>query len=184
MRRSPSEDVIMPELPEVETVRRGLLPVMAGRTITHAAVNRPDLRWPLPSDMAVRLTGQPVIALRRRSKYILADLGSGETLIVHLGMSGRMLISDPGSDLGAGLMPGKEAGIFYHDHPAPQKHDHVVLTMEGGARITLMMRGGLVRWTCAQPICSAHIKCLLIWAQSRWEMHLMNLIWRRVWLGG
>jgi formamidopyrimidine-DNA glycosylase len=114
----------MPELPEVETVRRGLLPVMEGGLITSARVNRPDLRWPFPANMAARLTGQHVLALRRRSKYILADLSSGETLIIHLGMSGRMLIS------GAAL------GTFHHDHPAPAKHDHVILDMAGGARIT------------------------------------------------
>jgi formamidopyrimidine-DNA glycosylase len=114
----------MPELPEVETVRRGLLPVMEGAVIARAEVNRPDLRWPLPIGMADRLTGKRVTVLRRRSKYILADLDSGETLLIHLGMSGRMLIS--------GVMLGQ----FHHDHPAPQKHDHVVLHMENGARIT------------------------------------------------
>jgi formamidopyrimidine-DNA glycosylase len=114
----------MPELPEVETVRRGLLPVMEGSVIALARVNRPDLRWPFPAGMADRLTGKRVTALRRRSKYILADLDSGETLLIHLGMSGRMLVS--------GDMPGK----FHHDHPAPQKHDHVVLEMAGGARVT------------------------------------------------
>ena len=114
----------MPELPEVETVRRGLVPAMEGQRIVAAAVNRPDLRWPLPERMAERLTGAKVEALRRRSKYILADLDSGETLIVHLGMSGRMLIS------------GVTLGAFHFDHPAPQKHDHVVLDMENGARVT------------------------------------------------
>ncbi len=114
----------MPELPEVETVRRGLLPVMEGRVITNAAVNRPDLRWPFPDGMSDRLTGKRVLSLRRRSKYILADLSSGETLIIHLGMSGRMLIS------------GARIGDFHHDHPAPAKHDHVVLDIEGGARVT------------------------------------------------
>ena len=114
----------MPELPEVETVRRGLLPVMEGAVIARADVNRPDLRWPLPDRMADRLSGRRVTALRRRSKYILADLDSGETLLVHLGMSGRMLIS------------GAQLGTFYHDHPAPQKHDHVVLHMANGARVT------------------------------------------------
>lgn len=114
----------MPELPEVETVRRGLLPVVEDRVIAHAQVNRPDLRWPLPDRMAERLTGARVLSLRRRSKYILADLSTGETLLIHLGMSGRMLIS------------GSQIGSFHHDHPAPQKHDHVVLEMEGGARIT------------------------------------------------
>ncbi|MEH6738508.1 MAG: bifunctional DNA-formamidopyrimidine glycosylase/DNA-(apurinic or apyrimidinic site) lyase [Sulfitobacter sp.] len=114
----------MPELPEVETVRRGLAPVMEGTVIEQADVNRPDLRWPFPENMAERLIGQRVERLRRRSKYILADLSSGETLLIHLGMSGRMLIS------------GDPLGQFTHDHPAAQKHDHVVFHMENGARIT------------------------------------------------
>ena len=114
----------MPELPEVETVRRGLDPVMTGHRITRATVNRPDLRWPFPERMADRLTGARVDRLGRRSKYILADLSTGETLIIHLGMSGRMQVS------------GVHLGNFHHDHPAPQKHDHVVLDVEGGARIT------------------------------------------------
>ena len=114
----------MPELPEVETVRRGLQPVMEGRVIARAEVNRPDLRFALPARMRERLEGARVLALRRRSKYILADLSTGETLLIHLGMSGRMLVS------GAAL------GVFHQDHPAPQKHDHVVLHMEGGARVT------------------------------------------------
>ncbi len=114
----------MPELPEVETVRRGLLPVMEGHVIVRAQVNRPDLRFPLPALMADRLTGQTVQSLRRRSKYILADLSSRETLLIHLGMSGRMLIS------------GAVIGAFHHPHPAPQKHDHVILTMANGTQIT------------------------------------------------
>ena len=114
----------MPELPEVETVSRGLAPVMEGAVIARAEVNRPDLRWPFPVRMAERLAGQRVTMLRRRSKYILADLNGGETLLVHLGMSGRMLVS------------GDPLGRFVHDHPAPEKHDHVVLHMDNGARIT------------------------------------------------
>lgn len=114
----------MPELPEVETVRRGLAPVMEGSVITKAEINRPDLRWPFPERMAERLNGQDIKQLRRRSKYILVDLGSGESLLIHLGMSGRMLIS------------GDPLGHFVHDHPAPEKHDHVVLHMANGARIT------------------------------------------------
>lgn len=114
----------MPELPEVETVRRGLSPAMTGAVIAQADVNRPDLRWPFPPDMAARLTRQQVLGLRRRSKYILADLASGETLLIHLGMSGRMLVS------------GDPLGQFAHDHPQAEKHDHVVLHMDNGARIT------------------------------------------------
>lgn len=114
----------MPELPEVETVRRGLAPAMEGRVIEQARVNRPDLRFPFPDRMAERLTGTRVLGLRRRSKYILADLSTGETLLIHLGMSGRMLIS------------GVTLGAFHYDHPAPARHDHVVLEMSGGARVT------------------------------------------------
>ena len=114
----------MPELPEVETVRRGLAPAMEGAVIAKAQVNRPDLRWPFPENMAARLTGQRVQTLRRRSKYILADLSSGETLLIHLGMSGRMTVS------------GDPLGRFHHDHPSPEKHDHVVFDMDNGARIT------------------------------------------------
>lgn len=113
----------MPELPEVETVRRGLTPVLEGQKIVRAEINRPDLRWPFPPDMAKRLQGQSVLRLRRRSKYILADLKSGETLLIHLGMSGRMTVS------------GDPLGRFVRDHPAQQKHDHVVLHMQTGARV-------------------------------------------------
>jgi formamidopyrimidine-DNA glycosylase len=151
----------MPELPEVETVRRGLVPVMEGQVIIHAQVNRADLRWPFPVRMAERLTGATVLRLRRRSKYILADLSTAETLLIHLGMSGRMLISNPTLPLpqgkgeasvddesavppprGAGLqdITGVESrqmpGQFHHEHAAPQKHDHVVLDMHSGARVT------------------------------------------------
>ncbi|WP_170589332.1 bifunctional DNA-formamidopyrimidine glycosylase/DNA-(apurinic or apyrimidinic site) lyase [Ruegeria arenilitoris] len=114
----------MPELPEVETVRRGLAPAMEGVVIERADVNRPDLRWPFPERMAERLTGQRVERLRRRSKYILADLSGGETLLIHLGMSGRMTVS------------GDPLGQFVHHHSMPQKHDHVVFHMANGARIT------------------------------------------------
>ena len=114
----------MPELPEVETVLRGLAPVLEGRTIIKAKVNRPDLRWPFPENMAGRISGQKISKLWRRSKYILADLSSGESLLVHLGMSGRILIS------------GDPLGTFVHDHPAAQKHDHVVFDIDNGARVT------------------------------------------------
>ena len=114
----------MPELPEVETVMRGLRPSMEGAVIARADVNRPDLRWPFPERMAERLAGRRVLAMRRRSKYILADLDSGESLLIHLGMSGRMTVS------------GDPLGQFVHDHPAQEKHDHVVFHMENGARVT------------------------------------------------
>ncbi|MFN0113936.1 MAG: bifunctional DNA-formamidopyrimidine glycosylase/DNA-(apurinic or apyrimidinic site) lyase [Paracoccaceae bacterium] len=113
----------MPELPEVETVRRGLAPLLEGRRIERAEVRRPDLRWPLPPDLAAVLTGARVERLRRRSKYILADLDCGLTVILHLGMSGRILIS------------GTVVGGFALPQAADDKHDHVILHAEGGARI-------------------------------------------------
>ena len=115
---------MLPELPEVETVRRGLEPVLVGRRLVRVQVNRPDLRWPFPPRMAERLTGARVDALGRRSKYLLADLDTGETLIVHLGMSGRMLVS------------GVANGGVRCQNAIPQKHDHVVVDIEGGARLT------------------------------------------------
>jgi formamidopyrimidine-DNA glycosylase len=115
----------MPELPEVETVRRGLLPVMEGRRIERADVRRPDLRWPFPERMAERLTGARVTGIGRRSKYLLVELDSGETLLVHLGMSGRMLVG------------GRVLGEFHHEvGAAPGPHDHVLFDMEGGTRVT------------------------------------------------
>ena len=77
----------MPELPEVETVRRALAPVMEGRHILHAHVGRPDLRWPLPDRLASRLEGRRVAGLQRRGKYVLLPLDQDETMLLHLGMS-------------------------------------------------------------------------------------------------
>ena len=114
----------MPELPEVETVLRGLAPVIEGQRITKAAINRLDLRWPFPENMALRLERQSILQLRRRSKYILADLSSKETLLIHLGMSGRILVS------------GTPLGRYSHQNSAHEKHDHVVLDFSNGTRIT------------------------------------------------
>lgn len=97
---------------------------MEGKRVLHADVRRPDLRWPFPENMAQRLTGQTITALRRRSKYILAELSSGETLLIHLGMSGRMLIDEAAT------------GQFHANPDLPGKHDHVVFQMEGGATVT------------------------------------------------
>jgi len=113
----------VPELPEVETVRRGLSPVMQGQLLSKVDVNRPDLRWPLPENMSARLAGTTVVALRRRSKYILADLSSGETLIIHLGMSGRILIEDA------------PIGEFHHNPQTRDRHDHVVFYLGTGKSV-------------------------------------------------
>lgn len=114
----------MPELPEVETVRRGLEPAMLGKSIVDVAVNRDGLRFPFPERMAERLTGTRVNALTRRAKYILISLNSGEIFLVHLGMSGRFTLYQPD---GSAVTPGK----FYHK-AGPGAHDHVVFTMDDG----------------------------------------------------
>lgn len=103
----------MPELPEVETVMRGLAARLDGRVLAEVEVRRPDLRWPLPERMAERLTGRRILGLRRRAKYILVDLDDGTSWMIHLGMSGRMLISD-------GSKPPLEA------------HDHVIFRTDDG----------------------------------------------------
>ncbi|MDF1793538.1 MAG: bifunctional DNA-formamidopyrimidine glycosylase/DNA-(apurinic or apyrimidinic site) lyase [Thalassobaculaceae bacterium] len=103
----------MPELPEVETVMRGLSARMDGRVLAEVEVRRPDLRWPLPERMGPRLTGRRILGLRRRAKYILIDLDDGTSWMIHLGMSGRMLISDG-------------------PKPALEPHDHVVFRTDDG----------------------------------------------------
>jgi formamidopyrimidine-DNA glycosylase len=113
----------MPELPEVETVRRGLEPVMAGRRVLRLEVNRPNLRFAFPDRFAERIEGQRVTNLTRRAKYLLLELASGETLIMHLGMSGRFLIVPPD---GATQIPGE----FEQEAGRLAAHDHVVFHMQ------------------------------------------------------
>ena len=113
----------MPELPEVETVCAGLRGVLEGRVLTQVEARRPDLRFPLPLDMATRLTGQRVMRIDRRAKYILVRLESGDVLIMHLGMSGRINLWSPDDPEGMG------------DPPPLHKHDHVVFIAGNGVRI-------------------------------------------------
>ncbi len=133
----------MPELPEVETVRRGLEPVLAGSRITRLVQRRRDLRFPLPERFAERLTGRRIERLGRRAKYLLADLEGGEVLIMHLGMSGRFSVALPPPPPIRGISParGEEKergpiGAFTHVTGTASAHDHVVLEMEGGAVVT------------------------------------------------
>ncbi|MBI1186346.1 MAG: bifunctional DNA-formamidopyrimidine glycosylase/DNA-(apurinic or apyrimidinic site) lyase [Alphaproteobacteria bacterium] len=118
----------MPELPEVETVRRGLAPVLVGRRLRRAAARRPDLRFPLPPRFAERLTGARVERLERRAKYLLAALDTGESLIAHLGMSGRFLIHPAQSKARA-------PGEFHYAHAPDPGHTHIVLETDRGDRI-------------------------------------------------
>jgi formamidopyrimidine-DNA glycosylase len=115
----------MPELPEVETVRRGLAPVMEGQRFASVEVRRGDLRWPLPKGFARRLHGKTVEGLGRRAKYLLADLSSGDVLLMHLGMSGSFRV-------GKDSAPGK----YYHERSKSTAHDHVVFHMSSGATVT------------------------------------------------
>ena len=121
----------MPELPEVETVRLGLAPALEGRIFVRVNAKRADLRIPFPENFAARLTGRRVLKLSRRAKYLLAHLDNGQTLIVHLGMSGRLTIHG----LHAAVKPGK----FHHntadDGSGEGKHDHVVFETDEGTRI-------------------------------------------------
>ena len=114
----------MPELPEVETVRRGLAPAMEGRSILALDVNRPDLRYPFPPSFAKRVAGMKVERLGRRAKFLHAELSSGEMLIMHLGMSGRFTVT------------GGDVTAYASEDNSDPKHDHVVFHMEGGITIT------------------------------------------------
>lgn len=120
----------MPELPEVETVRTGLAPVMEGVRIAQLDQRRADLRFPFPENFAQRVEGRTVTRLRRRAKYLLAEIDSGETLVMHLGMSGRFTISPPPA------RTGERIGAYVHDTGNDPKHDHVALTMSNGVMIT------------------------------------------------
>ncbi|HEY6704499.1 MAG TPA: bifunctional DNA-formamidopyrimidine glycosylase/DNA-(apurinic or apyrimidinic site) lyase, partial [Xanthobacteraceae bacterium] len=117
----------MPELPEVETVRRGLQPVMEGARFIKVEARRGDLRWPLPQDFTARLEGRTVEGLGRRAKYLLADLSSGDVLLMHLGMSGSFRVTHDRDD--------SRLGRYYHERAKDAGHDHVVFHMSSGARI-------------------------------------------------
>ena len=108
----------MPELPEIETIRRGLLPALKGKVIARLDLRRPDLRIPLPRDLKKRLEGKRIVDIGRRAKYLLIELESGDSCVVHLGMSGRLFIE-------------KDAAR------PPEPHDHVMVTMDDGVRVTL-----------------------------------------------
>ena len=114
----------MPELPEVETIMRGISPFLEGATIKKIKLNRADLRWPFPENFASRLKEAKVRNLKRRSKYILIDLSTGETLLIHLGMSGKILISD------------SKIGNYFYESSKLVNHDHVIFELNDGTIIT------------------------------------------------
>ena len=114
----------MPELPEVETVRRGLAPHFVGVRLAQVEQRRPDLRFPIPERFVERLTGATILQLERRAKYLRAHLDTGETLVCHLGMTGRFLVED------------HQPGRFVHAAGDDPKHTHVVLTTEHGITVS------------------------------------------------
>ena len=115
----------MPELPEVETVRRGLAPAMEGARLKKVEVRDRRLRWPIARDFERRLTGKTVEGLGRRAKYLTADLSSGDVLLMHLGMSGSFRV---GSE--------SRPGVYYHERSKSKAHDHVVFHMSNGEVVT------------------------------------------------
>jgi len=119
---------LMPELPEVETVRRGLQPVMEGVRIVRVEAHRKDLRFPLQMDFIARLEGRTVTGLGRRAKYLMADLDSGDVLLMHLGMSGSFRVKHDGRE--------KVQGEFHHPRSEDRAHDHVVFYMASGAVVS------------------------------------------------
>src|SRR5271157_4707880 len=135
----------MPELPEVETVRRGLERVMLGARIEKVELRRADIRFPFPPRFAARLSGRRILGLNRRAKYLLFDLDSGETLIAHLGMSGSFRI-----EKSATSTPGE----FHRERSKDPKHDHVVLHLDNGARITYNdpRRFGFMDLACTETL--------------------------------
>jgi formamidopyrimidine-DNA glycosylase len=118
----------VPELPEVETVRRGLEPVLSGARLSRVRANRPDLRFPLPEGFVQRLTGARILRLDRRAKYLLAPLDRGDTLVMHLGMTGRFEIASPEGTI--------RPGDFAREVKPDDKHAHVIFETEEGAVVT------------------------------------------------
>ncbi|WP_420548791.1 bifunctional DNA-formamidopyrimidine glycosylase/DNA-(apurinic or apyrimidinic site) lyase [Curvivirga sp.] len=119
----------MPELPEVETVMRGLEPHMIGRKINHVEQRRADLRFPFPENFPTRLMGAEIISLSRRAKYILVQLDSGESWMIHLGMTGRFTIN------AAGDVKASSGQAGHNSWPLAEPHDHVIITLDDGGRV-------------------------------------------------
>ncbi len=113
----------MPELPEVETVKRGLTPAMEGARIERLELRRGDLRFPFPQGFEQQVSGRKIIGLGRRAKYLLIDLDSGKTIISHLGMSGSFRIEQ-------GAVSGTP-GDFHHERSKDEKHDHAIFHLDG-----------------------------------------------------
>ena len=127
----------MPELPEVETVRRGLAPTLEGARIERVELRRPDLRFPFAPDFEEALTGARIESVSRRAKYLVVELDNARAVIAHLGMTGSFRVEDGSGAAGSGAVPGGTVpGAFTHERSKDAAHDHVVLHLGGGARVT------------------------------------------------
>ena len=132
MNSHPNVDrVAMPELPEVETVVRGLKPAMEGEKIEAVVLRRPNLRFDFPDNFAKALTGARITGLSRRAKYALADLDTGQVLVMHLGMSGSFRVVPPATSNDGDDIPGD----FHHARSKNQAHDHVEILLGSGERV-------------------------------------------------
>lgn len=120
----------MPELPEVETVRMGLQPVLAGRRFKRVEIRRADLRFPFPLNFADRLAGARVKSVTRRAKYLIVALSTGEALVMHLGMTGRFHVQSAGEAAAQAL------GDYEHEAAAGTKHMHAAFDLDDGGRVT------------------------------------------------
>ena len=121
----------MPELPEVETVRRGLAPSMEGAVLQELELRRNDLRFPFPTDFARSVAGRGIASLSRRAKYLLIDLEDGNTIVAHLGMSGSFRVEERAT--------AETPGNFHHPRSKDGKHDHVIFHLAGGKGMTSKM---------------------------------------------
>jgi formamidopyrimidine-DNA glycosylase len=174
----------MPELPEVETVRRGLEPAMQGAEFLRVEARRKTLRVPLPRNFVARLEGRKVIGLGRRAKYLLVDLSSDEVLLMHLGMSGSFRLSREGKT--------KTPGDFHHPRPKDGKHDHIVFHMSSGVAVIfndprrfgfmkLVSRASLerdpsLRWLGPEPLGNAFSAEMLAAACRRKKANLKAVL--------
>ena len=163
----------MPELPEVETVRMGLQPVLEGHSFTRVETRRGDLRVPFPKDFAKRLTGRKVARLWRRAKYLLGELDGGETLVVHLGMSGNMSVYAEGQE--------RKLGNYFYDAGARDSRPRQARSCgdgNGRARPHRLHRSPPLRIDDADRRQTGwnRITCSRVWASSLCPMNSMRLI--------
>ena len=128
------QELILPELPEVETVRLGLKPIILNKKIIQFTQFRKDLRWPIPAGLKKKLEGAEIQDLDRRGKYLIFKLSTGYSILLHLGMSGRLLLSNISNQKADNNR--RELGVFYHTVSPPGPHDHIIINFDDGTCVT------------------------------------------------